>query len=132
MKTVVVDTDAFTVIWRGEPTNLADQLIGTVPLVSFATVAELHFGAAKAGWSERRVLALEEGIRRYVVAPYDPELARLWGRLKSQAQAAGHPLGHAAQTNDLWICATAIYHNSPLLTLNRRHFDGFPGLVVLS
>lgn len=49
-----------------------------------------------------------------------------------RAQHAGHPLGQNSQTNDLWICATAIYHNAPLLTLNRRHFENFPGLVILS
>ncbi|MGC4857050.1 hypothetical protein ACLQ24_27680 [Micromonospora sp. DT4] len=75
--------------------------------------------------------ALDEAVRRYVVAPYDQELARLWGRLKAQAQSAGHALGQTAQTNDLWICATAIRYEAPLLTLNRRHFDSFPGLVVL-
>lgn len=77
-------------------------------------------------------LGLEAALRRYVIAPYDQELARRWGRLKAQAQNAGHPLGQTAQTNDLWVCATAIYHSAPLLTLNRRHFEGFPGLSVLS
>ncbi|SCL28170.1 hypothetical protein [Micromonospora inyonensis] len=90
-----------------------------------------HYGAAKARWGDRRVLASEEAVRRYVVAPYHQELARLWGLLKAQAQSAGHPLGQSAHTNDLWICATAIRYEAPLLTLNRRHFDGFPGLAVL-
>lgn len=132
MKRIIVDTDAFSMIWRGVSDHLAEQLVGSVPVLSFATVAELHFGAAKAGWGERRTLALEAALRRYVVAPYDQELALLWGRLKAQAQNAGHPLGQAAQTNDLWVCATAIYHSAPLLTLNRRHFEGFPGLSILS
>ncbi|WP_341717531.1 type II toxin-antitoxin system VapC family toxin [Micromonospora sp. FIMYZ51] len=131
MKYTVVDTDAFSAIWQSPSDHLIECLVGSAPILSFATVAELHFGAAKAGWGERRVLTLEEAICRYLVAPYDPELARLWGRLKSQAQKSGHPLGHATQTNDLWVCATAIYYDAPLLTLNRRHFDSFPGLVLL-
>ncbi|MER7165323.1 type II toxin-antitoxin system VapC family toxin [Micromonospora sp. NPDC000207] len=131
MKRVLVDTDAFSVIWQGADEHLAQQLVGSVPILSFASVAELHYGAAKARWGDRRVRGLEEAVRRYVVAPYDQELARLWGRLKAQAQSAGHPLGQAPQTNDLWICATAIRYEAPLLTRNRRHFDGFPGLAVL-
>ena len=67
-------------------------------------------------------------FRRYVVVPYDVGMARLWGRLKAQAQALGHPLGQNEQSNDLWVCATAMYHNAPLLTLNRRHFESFPVL----
>ncbi|WP_231954661.1 type II toxin-antitoxin system VapC family toxin [Actinoplanes derwentensis] len=131
---MIVDTDAFSHLWRNTApaTALASQLVGTIPVISSTTVAEVHFGAAKRGWGQRRVDQLEEAIRRYVVAPYHHDLARLWGRLKSQAQQSAHPLGQNTETNDLWICATAIYHNAPLLTLNRRHFESFPGLVLLS
>jgi predicted nucleic acid-binding protein len=131
---VLVDTDAFSHLWQNQAAAapLASKLAGAVPVIGFTTVGELHFGAAKAGWGARRISQLEEAIRRYVVAPYDDDLARLWGRLKSQAQQAGHPLGQYDHTNDLWICATAIYYDAPLLTLNRRHFAGFPGLSVLS
>jgi tRNA(fMet)-specific endonuclease VapC len=134
MKYVVVDTDAFSHLWTNTAVanSFAQHLVGAVPVLSFTTVAEAHFGAAKAGWGPRRIDQLEQAIRRYVVAPYDADLARLWGRLKSQAQSAGHPLGQNSQTNDLWICTTAIYHNAPLLTANRRHFEDFPGLALLT
>jgi predicted nucleic acid-binding protein len=39
-------------------------------------------------------------------------------------------LGAATQTNDLWVATTAIYHDAPLLTANRRHFENFPGLSL--
>lgn len=84
----------------------------------------------RAGWGERRRQSLEEAIRRYVVAPYNEEIAKLWGTLKAQAANAGHPLGAATQTNDLWVATTAIYHDAPLLTANRRHFENFPGLSL--
>jgi tRNA(fMet)-specific endonuclease VapC len=134
MKYVIVDTDAFSHLWQNPAaaSSFASHLVGAVPVISFTTVAEAHFGAAKRGWSQRHIDQLDEAIRRYVIAPYDDDLAPLWGRLKSQAQHAGHALGHNSQTNDLWIYTTAIYHNAPLLTLNRRHFENFPGLVVLS
>ena len=101
-------------------------------MLSFTTVAEAHFGAAKKGWSQRKVDQVDEALRRYVIAPYDDDLARLGGKLKAQAQANGHPLGQGSQSNDLRICATAIYHDAPLLTLNRRHFENFPGLALLA
>ncbi|GGN71417.1 hypothetical protein GCM10010112_38760 [Actinoplanes lobatus] len=134
MKYVIVDTDAFSHLWQNtaRATALSSHLTGAVPVISFTTVAEVHFGAAKKGWGQRRVDQLDEAIRRYVVAPYHDDLARLWGRLKSQAQQAAHPLGQSSETNDLWVCTTAIYHNAPLLTLNRRHFENFPGLALLS
>src|SRR5688572_24213023 len=133
-KYVLVDADAFSHLWQNTSvaTTLSAHLVGAVPVLSFASVGEAHFGAERANWGPRKISQLEEGIRRYVIAPYDDDLARLWGRLKNQAQRAGHPLGHNSQTNDLWLCATAIYYEAPLLTLNIRHFQNFPGLVVLS
>jgi tRNA(fMet)-specific endonuclease VapC len=71
------------------------------PVLSFACLAELHYGAAAANWGERRRQCLEEAIRRL-------------------------------QTNDLWVCTTAVYHNAPLLTANLRHFENFPGLTLLT
>ncbi len=133
MKYVVVDTDVFSRLYRGQDVDQYRQLLAdSVPVLSFASVAELHFGAVSANWGDRRRQGLEDAISRYVIPPYNEEMAKLWGQLKAQAVRAGHPLGAAEQTNDLWVCATAIYHNAPLLTGNLRHFENFPGLTLLS
>ncbi|HET8658837.1 MAG TPA: type II toxin-antitoxin system VapC family toxin [Micromonosporaceae bacterium] len=133
MNYVVIDTDAFSHLWQGSSLSagLELHLKGVVPVLSFATVGEIYFGAAYAGWGSRKISNLDEAIRRYVITPYHDDLAKLWGALKSQARRSGHALGHNAQANDLWICATAIYHDAPLLTVNQRHFAGFPGLSLL-
>ncbi|MFK0234236.1 type II toxin-antitoxin system VapC family toxin [Streptomyces vinaceus] len=128
-----MDTDVFSDLLTGVN---ADQhrihLTGKIPTLSFTTVAEVYFGATKAGWGERRLANLEESIRRYLVAPYDADMAKLWGKLKSQAHKQGHALGQAHQSNDLWIAATAIYYGAPLLTRNHKHFAGFPGLALIT
>jgi tRNA(fMet)-specific endonuclease VapC len=132
LKYVVVDTDVFSLLLRRQATEqYREHLTGVVPVLSFASVGELHYGAAMAGWGERRRSELEESIRRYLIAPYDEDMAKLWGNLKAQARRAGHALGADVQVNDLWICATAIYHDAPLLSANRRHFEDFPGLSLL-
>lgn len=132
LKYVVVDTDVFSQLFRRRDVGLYQpHLTGVIPVLSFASVAELHYGAAQANWGEQRRRDLAEAIRRYLIAPYNEDVAKLWGALKAQAVRAGHPLGNNSQTNDLWICATAIYHDAPLLTANRRHFEGFPGLSLL-
>lgn len=80
--------------FRGQDVDLYRRhLSGTVPVLSFASVGELHYGAVRAGWGECRRQSLEEVIRRYVVAPYNEEVAKLWGTLKAQAANSGHPLG---------------------------------------
>lgn len=80
---------------------------------------------------ERRSSKVEEAIRRYLIAPYHEDIARLWGTLRARAAAQGHALGAPQQANDLWVCATAIYYDAPLLTGNHRHFANFPGLSLL-
>lgn len=131
---ILVDTDAFSIMLdkRANHEAYARELVGHIPLLCFATIAELRFGAAKAGWGERRNKDLEEMLRRFVVTPYDAQLAIMWGNLRAQAQSTGHALGAPEQIHDLWIAATAIYRQAPLLTRNRRHFEGFPGLVLIT
>jgi hypothetical protein len=34
--------------------------------------------------------------------------------------------------NDMWIAASAVRHNVPLVSHNRDHFEGIPGLVLIS
>jgi predicted nucleic acid-binding protein len=127
---LVLDTDAFSNLFqkRGNHADYARHLQGRIPVLSFATVAEVRFGAAKAKWGPPRIAALEQALRRYVIAPYDDKMPELWGTLRAQAQENGHALGADSQINDLWIAATAIYYNAPLLTGNTRHFANFPGL----
>ncbi|GLZ41353.1 type II toxin-antitoxin system VapC family toxin [Actinokineospora sp. NBRC 105648] len=130
---VVVDTDVFSRLWQNRKVAPAyvSALRGVTPVLSFTSVAEAYFGASYANWGQRRRAELEAAIRRYVIAPYTPEIAVLWADLKSRARKTGHSLGQAQHTNDLWICATAIFHDSPLMTDNVRHFDGMPGLTLI-
>jgi tRNA(fMet)-specific endonuclease VapC len=132
LKSVLVDTDVFSKLFRRQDVELyQEHLTGVIPVLSFASVAELYYGASWANWGENRRGGLAESIRRYLIAPYNEDMAKLWGALKAQAKRAGHALGADDQANDLWICATAIYHDAPLLTANRRHFEDFPGLSLL-
>lgn len=131
MTHVIVDTDVFSYLLQGQGQRFEPLIKGKIPVLTFTSVAELHFGAAKSHWGERRVAALEDAMRRYLVTLWGEDLAKLWGLLKAQAVKTGHPLGHAPQSNDLWICASAIRYDAPLLTNNQRHFANFPGLNLL-
>jgi tRNA(fMet)-specific endonuclease VapC len=46
----------------------------------------------------------------------------------NEARRQGRPL----QAADAWIAATALIQDIPLVTHNRRHYDGIRGLTVLS
>lgn len=127
---VLLDTDTFSRLsdspaWA---TRLAPWLEGAEATLSFVSLAELYFGAAKAGWGDARTARLEAEIGRYGLLPVDDRLPWVWGRLRADAVRLGHPLGQPTQANDAWLAACAVHYGIPLLTGNVRHFAGLPGL----
>lgn len=127
--TLLVDTDVFSYVWQRRPEGdrFRDYLQGATLALSFTSVGELWYGAIKRGWGERKVADLESAMRPYAVLPYTRDLARRWGELRVQLEKGGQPL----PDNDLWIAATALYHEIPLVTNNRGHFERVPGLRLL-
>jgi len=91
--------------------------------MSFQSVAELWYGALKAGWGERKHAELDRRIRRFVVLACDEATVRTWAALRVDAEAKGLAKGIA----DLWIAATAKRHDLPLLT---RDSDLFSALDI--
>jgi len=91
------------------------------------TVGELYFGAKKSNWNKTKLERLEKRIRSVVVAPYDIAVCEAYARLK-----ASLPKGRTIEDNDIWIAACAVRHSIPLITHNRRHFDDFKELIVIS
>jgi tRNA(fMet)-specific endonuclease VapC len=100
--------------------------------IAFVTAAELRFGAAKADWGDRRLAQLEKALDDVVIIHSDEHLVRTYAWLRAAAVRLGHPLGHRANANDLWIAACAVHYRLPLVTGNVRHFAGLPGLQLLA
>lgn len=104
------------------------HLLGQVLVVSFQTVAELFQWAEERHWGAVPRRDLEQLIGRFVVVPYDTELAHVWARVMSAAKAAGRRIESA----DAWIAATAIHRQLPLLTHDRDFGSvSIPGLHVI-
>ena len=95
--------------------------------VSFVTVGELLFGANHDNWGKAKRDKLRARLRSTVIIPYDYALCETYARLK-----ANLPKGRTIADNDIWIAASAVRHSIPLLTHNRRHFDDFKELIVIS
>jgi tRNA(fMet)-specific endonuclease VapC len=107
----------------------------TTIALSFITVGEQYAGYLKmisAGrWNTSHLQKLEAGLRLVVVVPYDVEVCKEFGDLKATLK---NPDGtdRTMATNDLWIAACAKRHSLTLVTNNRGHFEGIPGLKVIS
>lgn len=61
-------------------------------------------------------------MRRFLVIPYDYELAQVWARVMAESRRQGRRL----ESGDCWIAATAVHHGIPLLV----HDSDFVGLSI--
>lgn len=134
MDAVLLDTDVFSYLLRagdrrGEPYQ--KHVHGKTVAVSFITVGELYYGATKRGWNPKTVAALEQRLKAAVIVPYDIEICKTYGRLRATLKTQTGT-DRVAQSNDLWIAACAVRHNLPLITNNRKHFEGIPDLNLIS
>lgn len=129
IEAVLVDTDVFSYIWQGRPegARFVPHIEGRIAAICFTSVAEAYFGAYKRRWGSRKVQELEAGMARYLVLPYDRQIAQRWAELKVALESEGKVLG----VNDLWIAATALRHRIPLATNNRQHFERVPDLHLV-
>lgn len=122
---MVIDSNLFIEYFRAKDksaTALA-QLPKGVPLfISAVSVFELFVGAN----TPERVAQTEVLLKFVWVLPMDEAVARLSGRLYDDLQRAGQK----REFRDVMIAATAIHARLPLKTLNFRHFDQIPNLVL--
>jgi len=97
--------------------------------LSFQSVAELWSWAEENNWGTSRREGLERFIRRFLIIPYDLELAKSWARLSAHCQRIGRRL----EAGDAWIAATAVRFRIPLVTHDRDHVGlRYPDLHVIS
>ncbi len=107
----LLDTDVLIDHLHGHRHLELDQLT-----VSVITQAELFAGNQS---EEPAIEALLTSLRAIEV---DATIARVAGRIRRSSQ-----LGIA----DALIAATALEHQLPLMTRNRRHFERVPGLRLV-
>jgi tRNA(fMet)-specific endonuclease VapC len=131
MDALLLDTDVFSFLMKGRDERAEayrSHIQGKTIAVSFVTVGEIHFGAAKRGWASKRIRAFSERLKAVVVVPSDNEVCKKYGQLKAELQSKGI----VVSDNDLWIAACAIRHSVVLVSNNRRHFQNIPELNLLS
>jgi len=130
MAQVLLDTDVFSMFYRRDARSLRydEDVRNKTPCLSFASVAELRFGAIAAGWGQRRRGQLEGAIARAVVLPADDSVTLWWAQVK----AARQRVGRLISSEDCWVAAAALRHDLPLLTHNATDYLDIPGLKLVS
>ncbi len=134
MDAVLLDTDVFSYLMRRNDPRAAlyrPHVQDKTVAISFVTVGELYAGALRKQWSSPKLADLEARIKAAVIVPYDLEICKTYGRLRNELKTATGS-DRVIGPNDLWIASCAIRHGIPLVTNNRKHFDGIAGLEILT
>jgi tRNA(fMet)-specific endonuclease VapC len=134
MAVILLDTSVASLLLphrapRPELALYGPHLIGNTLTLSFQSVGEIWKLAEKHQWGPRRRADLDAFLRRFVVIPYDYELARVWAWVCVEAERAGRRL----ETADAWIAATAVQRRVTLLAHDSDLKDlPIAGLTVVS
>ncbi len=129
MTTLLFDTSVFICHLRDENGRCTDYLqqvtSGTLAgIISVLTLTELYAGEKLSADGERIVDSL---IQPFQMIDVGSDISVEAGRLVRQWRRS-----HGIGVIDALIAATALAEEVPVLTLNARHFDFIPGLVVLN
>ncbi len=85
-------------------------------------------GEIASGISMRDRVRWEAFLAPFYVLPSTPEVSWQFGRAFRHLRDNGNLIG----TNDLWIAATGLAYEMPVVTRNVEHFRRVPGLEIES
>jgi tRNA(fMet)-specific endonuclease VapC len=134
METVLLDTTVASLLHPKKKNSdlrakYEPHMKGKVLALSFQSVAELWSWAEENRWGDRQRRGLDAFLRRFLVIPYDYELAQVWAKVAALCKNQGRRL----EAGDTWIAATAVHRKIPLLTHDGDFVDlRVPNLKVVS
>jgi predicted nucleic acid-binding protein len=125
------DTDAISELWKPRPAASYLEWLETIhpedQCTSAVVVGELYKGAFRSKDPRKWLRRIDTTfLSSVVVLAYDSRVARVYGEIRAELEAAGRTLEDA----DLQIAATAIHHELELVTGNVRHYSRIPGLQL--
>jgi tRNA(fMet)-specific endonuclease VapC len=129
---LVLDSNTISYYFRGDPLvvprlqALRPADLGVPAIVEY----ELRYGLMRlpAEAAAPRLAALAQFLLPMQLLPFDSECAAHAARIRAELEAVGTPIG----AHDTLIAATALRHQSTLVTRNVREFARVPGLQWLN
>ena len=136
MAIVMVDTNVYSYT-ASRTSRLGAQyerhLMGNTVALSFITVGEQYAGylrkISRGEWTKRHLERMEQRLSLAVVVPYDLEICKIFGQLRTLKNPDGSD--RTIGVNDLWIASCAMRYSLPLVTHNRRDFENIPQLNII-
>lgn len=90
-------------------------------------IAAIALGELMEGYADPDHPVLWSMRRGHRVLSADEEVAVTYGHIARELRARGSLIG----VNDLWIAATSLHHELPLVTSNVDHFTRVTGLEII-
>ena len=120
-ETLLLDTDVASFLFKNSryAKPFRPHIKGKRLALAFVSVAELYKWTLKRQWSRRKTARLETALRRYLIIPYDRDLAWAWARVVATCESAGKPIA----PSDGWVAAAALRYDVVLATHNHKHFE---------
>lgn len=127
--TYLLDTNACIRLLNGSAPPLVERLrrhhVTDIALCSVVK-AELTYGAFRSSRVAENLRLLDHFFAPFVSLPFDDRCVEVYGRIRSDLERAGTPIG----PNDLMIAATAVANDLTLVTANTREFSRVIGLAL--
>lgn len=123
----LLDTNVCIQVLNGRSESLVAQLRRRSPREIFlcsVVKAELIHGAYRSSRAPANLRLLRRFFEPFVSLPFDDHCAEAYGRIRSDLERAGTPIG----PNDLMIAAIAVAGSLTLVTANTREFERVIGL----
>lgn len=129
---LILDSNTISYYFRGDP-QVVPRLQAVRPAdlgVPAIVEYELRYGLLRLPpeASAPRLTALAQLLRPMQILAFDSECATQAARIRADLEAAGTPIG----PHDTLIAATALRHQSTLVTRNVREFSRVAGLQCLN
>jgi tRNA(fMet)-specific endonuclease VapC len=127
---VMLDTNICIALIKRKPPRVLKRFtaykVGEIG-ISWVTLAELEFGAARSQHPENNRAALDEFVLPLEIANFDREAAGVYGQVRATLEKKGTPIGPL----DMMIGAHALVLGATLATNNTREFSRIKGLSVV-
>lgn len=88
-------------------------------IIPAVVIAELEFGARHSTDYDRNMKVVKEFLKDFKVIPFTEKEAEFYGRIRQQLTLDGTPIG----SNDMLIAATALAHDTAIVTHNVSEFS---------
>lgn len=122
---VVLDTNIIIGHFRDEERYL-ERLARVEYFIPHTVLGELYSGAYRSARPAKHIGKLRSFLSNGKVLSNDLDTDLIYGKIWAELASIGKPI----PTNDIWIAATALQYNLPLVTAD-AHFSHINGLETL-